>query len=128
MRHLKCILAALALGWSAMAWAEPAHEARHPDGLVDSTIREGDVDLLFSYLRSVIVAAAAGREPAAPPQELEQRAAEIAAELKARGTLAALLMLSTLERQAKALIRREQLPPRVERLPPTVPYTRLSSH
>ena len=99
-----------------------------PERLMHGAIRESDVPLLMDYLRAAMLAAAEGREPAPPPEELQRRAEELGAELRARGTLAALLALSALERQAKALIRQDAPPAYRKSLPPTVPYTPVSSH
>jgi hypothetical protein len=93
---------------------------------LQGAIREGDVALLLDYLRAAMLAAAEGREPPPPPEKLERRAEELGAELKARGTLAALLLLSALEGKAKALLRERAPPPR-RALPPSVPYTPVSA-
>lgn len=97
-----------------------------PQRLMHGAIQESDVTLLFDYLRDAIRAAAEGRDPPAPPRELEKRAEELGTELKTRGTLAALLLLSTVEKQVSALIREAVPPPRPKALPPTVPYTAVS--
>lgn len=105
-------------------------EAREPDAFDSATyeplfqglIYEHDLELLLGYVRRAIQAIAEGREPPAPPPELETRAGELAAQLKARGTLAAFMVLSLLEEQAKAL-RRDLAPRSQSALPPTVPYT-----
>jgi hypothetical protein len=89
--------------------------------LLQGAIRESDVSLFLDYLRATMVAAAEGRDPPAPPRELERRAEELGSELKARGTLAALLFLSALEERAKTLLR-EGAPPSRKALPPVVPY------
>lgn len=133
MRFLHIAALALALGCSAPTLA---HEERprdpfaalEPGLLVHGAIRESDVTLLLDYLRGAILAAAEGREPDPPPQALEKRARELGAELKARGTLAGLLLLNALEEHAKALVREFPPPARRPALPPTVPYTPASSH
>lgn len=115
---------------SAPAFAHDDGARRLPDPLsqraMQGTIQESDVSLFFDYLRAAIRAAGKGTEPPPPPRELEQRVGEIASELKAQGTLAALLLLSTLEKQAGALIREGVPPARPGALPPTVPYTAVS--
>ena len=97
-----------------------------PQVLLHGTIRDSDVLLLLDYVRAAMLAAAEGREPPPPPAALERRAAELSGELRARGTLAGLLLLSALEAQAKALLR-DRLPPPRQTLPPTVPYTPVSA-
>jgi hypothetical protein len=111
-----------------------AHDERGQDRfsgieaeLLRGAIRESDVSLLLDYLRAAALAATEGREPPPPPRELERRAEELGNELKARGTLAALLLLSALEGKAKTLLREGAPPPR-QALPPVVPYTPISAN
>jgi hypothetical protein len=131
MRRLLLRAALLAaLAGAAPAWG---HDERGPDArsgaiaesLLQAGLREQDVAMLFDYLRGAIEAAAEGRDPGPPPPELRERAEALGAELKARGTLAALLALSTLEQELKALARRAP-PAERPRLPPTVPYMPVS--
>jgi hypothetical protein len=115
---------------SVLVACSVAVEAREPDAFDSATyeplfqglIYDRDVELLLGYVRRSIQAIAEGREPPAPPPEMETRAGELAAQLKARGTLAAFMVLSLLEEQAKGL-RRELAPRPHSALPPTVPYT-----
>lgn len=133
MRALHIVTIVLTLACSAPA---VAHEDRtrdpmtalEPGRLTQGSLRESDIALLLDYLRAAILAAAEGREPAPPPEELERRAQELSEELKARGTLAALLVLDALEKQARALMREGAPPSRRNTLPPTVPYTPVSSY
>jgi hypothetical protein len=108
-----------------------AHDERGFSGiesqLMQGAIRESDVSLFLDYLRAAMLAATEGREPPAPPRELERRAEDLGNELKARGTLAALLLLSALEGKAKTLLR-EGAPPSRQALPPMVPYTPISAN
>ena len=132
MRFLHLAAVALVLGSSATAYAHDDRNrdrfsAVEPERLMQGAIRESDVTLFLDYLRAAILAAAEGREPAPPPEELQRRAEELGTELGARGTLAALLALSALERQAKAFIRQDAPPAYRKSLLPTVPYTPVSS-
>ncbi len=109
MRH-RFVIAAGALG---LALAAPAQAGEAPDPfaqadallnprvLLQGTVREEDVSLLFAHLRAVLLASYEGREAPPPPQELNRRAEAIAAELKARGALAGLLLLTAFETAAK---------------------------
>ncbi|MGQ0751910.1 MAG: hypothetical protein ACT4PS_15375 [Betaproteobacteria bacterium] len=132
MRVFQAILFPLLLSLNAVAFGQVERtdlrsQADAP-GLARTAIQEGDVSLLFDYLRAAIRAASEGREPPPPPRELERRMDGLGSEIKARGTLAALVLLQTLEEQVKAL-RREGARPRPPSgaLPPTVPYTPVSS-
>ena len=130
MRFAHAAAIALALA-SGTAWAhdDRSHDpfsAIDPQLLLRGAMRESDVSLLLDYVRAAMLAAAEGREPPPPPAALERRAEELGGELKARGTLAGLLLLTALEAQAKALLR-EGVPPRRQTLPPTVPYTPVSA-
>ena len=111
--RLRSMIAAGVLG---LAFAVPAHAGEKPDPfaqvesllaagvLFQGVIREEDVSLVFAHLRAALMAAYAGRE--APPQEeLNRRAEAIAGELKTRGTLAGLLLLTALEAAAKQAMR-----------------------
>lgn len=100
----------------ALACAVPAHAGEKPDPfaqvesllnpgvLLQGVVREEDVSLLFAHLRAALLASYEGRE-APPPEELNRRAEAIAAELKSRGTLAGLLLLTAFEAVAKQALR-----------------------
>jgi hypothetical protein len=75
-----------------------------PKTLLQGVVREEDVSLLFAHLRAALLAASEGRE-APLPQELNQRAEAIGAELKARGLLTGLLLLTALEAFARQSVR-----------------------
>lgn len=125
------VVALIGLISSAPAMAEDARSGGSPAGLelhtwFQGAIRESDVALLIDYLRAAMLAAAEGRELPPPPEELQKRAERLAKELKARGTLGALLLLSALEEHAKALLREGAPPPR-RTLPPVSPFTRVSA-
>jgi hypothetical protein len=96
-----------------------------PQALFQGVVRESDVALVFDYLRSALAAAAAGREAPAP-DALRKRAETLAAELRMRGALAGLLLLSVLEAEAGALLR-ELTPPARPELPPVTPFTRTAT-
>ncbi|MBI3041309.1 MAG: hypothetical protein HYY78_00575 [Betaproteobacteria bacterium] len=112
MRARQWIAAAL-LG---LACAAPAQAGDPPDAfarieslldprvLFQGVVREEDVSLLFAHLRAALIAAQEGRE-APPPEALNQRAEAIAAELKTRGTLAGLLLLTAFEAAARQAMR-----------------------
>lgn len=97
-----------------------------PQTLFQGTIHESDVALLFDYLRRAFTAAAEGREAPAP-EELQKRAEALGNELKTRGTLAALLILSELEARAKQGVR-EGMAPRPPALPPVTPFAPTAAH
>ena len=107
--------------WIAMtllgfACAAPAHAGERTDPyarieallssgtLLQGVLREEDVTLIFAHLRAALLASYEGRE-APPPEELNRRAEAIAAELKTRGTLAGLLLLTAFEAVAKQALR-----------------------
>lgn len=92
-----------------------------PQALLQGMIREGDVSLLFDYLRLALAAAAEGREAPAP-EALQKRAEALGDEIKMRGALTALLLLNALEAGAKQLLREPAAPARPA-LPPTTPFT-----
>lgn len=112
MRARQCIAMVL-LG---LACAAPAHAGEKPDPyarieaplnpgvLLQGVVREEDVSLLFAHLRAALLASYEGRE-APPPEQLNRRAAAIAAELKTRGTLAGLLLLVAFEVAARQALR-----------------------
>ena len=72
--------------------------------LLRGVVTEQDVALLFSHLRAVLLAASSGGE-APSAAEINRRAEAIGRELKARGMLAGLLLLTALEAQARELVR-----------------------
>jgi hypothetical protein len=119
-------------GWIAIALlgaacAAPAQAGEKPDPfaqveallnpgvLLQGVVREEDVTLLFAHLRAALLAAREGREAPAP-EELNRRMEAIAAEMKTRGTLAGLLLLTAFEATARQALR--------EALPAPVPGTR----
>ena len=94
MRAFRAALLSLLLGASGLAYGEgerPGSQLAAPS-LVQAAIQEKDVALLLDYLRAAIRAAAEGREPPPPPSQLERRMDELGSEIKARGTLAALVL------------------------------------
>ena len=111
----------------ALACATPAHAGDGPepfaraDALLDprvllqGVIREDDVSLLFAYFRAALMASYEGREAPAP-EELARRSEALAAELKSRGALAGLLLLTAFEAAARQALR--------EALPAPVPGAR----
>jgi hypothetical protein len=130
MRFAPTAAVAFALISSGTVFAHDEHSqdrvSRIESQLLQGVVREGDVSLFLDYLRAAMLAAAEGREPPPPPKELERRAEELSSELKARGTLAALLLLSALEEKTKALLR-EGAPPSRQALPPVVPYVPITA-
>ena len=100
----------------ALALAVPSHAADKPDpfaqldtllssgALFQGLVREDDVSLLFTHLREALAAAYAGRQ-APPTDELNRRVEVLAGELKARGTLAGLLLLNAFEAAAREAVR-----------------------
>ena len=117
----------IALAWAVPACAEPplSGPAARLDAqleallergeLLSGVVTEQDIALLFAHLKAALLAAATGRE-APPADELNRRAEEIGRELKARGTLAGLLLLNAIEARTRQLMR--EAPPRP--LPPPV--------
>ena len=103
------VAGALASAPAALAYDDYAYDpkpAARDESRALAALSEQDVTLLFDYLRAAVAAAAAGRDPDPLPPELRERVAALGAELKARGTLAALLVLSTLEQELQSLARR----------------------
>jgi len=106
----------LAVALLMVAAAAPARAGERPDPLAQlepllasgelfrGVIREDDVALLFAHLRAALLASAEGRE-APVPEAINRRAEAIAAELKARGALAGLLLLTALEASARQAVR-----------------------
>ena len=107
---------AIAVGALGLALCAPASAEQKPDPvaqiesllnsgvLFQGVVREEDVSLVFAHLRAALMAAYAGRE-APPPEELNRRAEAIAAELKSRGMLAGLLLLTAFEAAARQALR-----------------------
>jgi hypothetical protein len=130
VRALRLALFALILSWSAVAFADGQAHARSqplPLSPAHGAAQDKDLALLLDYLRAALRAASEGREAPPLPRELERRMNELGSEIKAHGTLAALVVLQTLEEQVKVLLR-EGAPSRPPgTLPPTVPYTPVSS-
>ena len=81
-----------------------------PRVLFQGVVREEDVSLLFAHLRAALIAAQEGRE-APPPEALNRRAEAIAGELKTRGTLAGLLLLTAFEAAARQAVREALVEP-----------------
>lgn len=113
MRY-RSVIAAGALG---LAFAAPAQAAETPDPfaqveallnprvLLQGTVRDEDVSLLFAHLRAVLLASFEGREPPPPSAEFHRRAEQIAGELKLRGTVVGLMLLTAFETAAKQALR-----------------------
>lgn len=111
--RLRTLIASGALG---LALAVPAQAGEKPDPfaqleplvnprtLLQGVVREEDVSLLFTHLRAALLAASEGRE-APLPEELNQRAEAIGAELRARGLLTGLLFLTAFEAFARQAMR-----------------------
>jgi len=106
----------IAVGAFGLALAAPAQAGDKPDPLaqleplvnprtlLQGVLREEDVSLLFAHLRAALLAASEGRE-APLPEELNQRAQAIGAELQARGLLTGLLFLTAFEAAARQAVR-----------------------
>ena len=75
-----------------------------PKVLLKGVVREDDISLLFAHLRTALLATVEGKQPPAPT-ELNQRAEAIGNELKLRGTLLGLLLLTAFEAAAKQAVR-----------------------
>lgn len=99
----------LALAMPVQAGEQPDPFAQleplvNPRTLLQGVVREEDVSLLFAHLRVALLAASEGRE-APLPEELNQRAEAIGAELRARGLLTGLLFLTAFEAFARQTVR-----------------------
>ena len=101
----------LGLGFTAPACAgeQPDPLARvepllDPKVLLQGVVREEDVSLLFAHLRAALLASQQGRE-APVPEELNRRLEAISGELRARGAIAGLLMLTAFEAAARQALR-----------------------
>ena len=111
--RLRTLIASGALG---LALAVPAQAGEKPDPfaqieallnpkvLLQGVVRDEDVALLFAHLRAALLAASEGRE-APLPDELNRRAEAIGVELKGRGVLAGLLLLTAFEAAARQAVR-----------------------
>lgn len=75
-----------------------------PRILLQGVVREEDVALLFEHLRAVLLASSQGRAAPSSP-ELRQRMDAIGAELRARGTVAGMMLLVALEAAARSAVR-----------------------
>ena len=75
-----------------------------PKVLLQGVLREEDVSLLFTHLRAALLASYQGRN-APVPEELNRRMEAISGELKSRGALAGLLMLTAFEAAARQALR-----------------------
>ena len=75
-----------------------------PKVLLQGVVREEDVSLLFAHLKAALLASYQGRDAPAP-EELNRRMEAIGAELKSRGALAGLLMLTAFEVAARQALR-----------------------
>jgi len=75
-----------------------------PKVLLQGAVREEDVSLLFAHLRAALLASSQGRDAPAT-EELNRRMEAISAELKSRGTLAGLLLLTAFEAAARQALR-----------------------
>jgi hypothetical protein len=128
MRSLQVMLFAALLGASVTASSHGDRvETPSLHGSQQAAIQENDVSLLLDYLRAAIRAASEGREPPPPPRELGKRIEELGSELRARGALTAFSFLRALEEHTQALLQNQAPPPRPRFLPPTVPYTPVST-
>jgi hypothetical protein len=106
----------IAMGLLGLACAAPAHAGEKPGPfaeveallnsgtLLQGVVREEDVSLLFAHFRAALLASHEGREAPAP-EELNRRAEAIAGELKMRGTLTGLLLLTAFEAAARQALR-----------------------
>ena len=81
-----------------------------PAILLQGVVREEDVSLLFAHLRAALLASYQGREAPAP-EELNRRLDAISGELRARGAIAGLLMLTAFEAAAREAMREALTPP-----------------
>jgi len=75
-----------------------------PKVLLQGVVREEDVSLLFAHLRAALLASSQVRDAPAT-EELNRRMEAISAELKSRGTLAGLLLLTAFEAAARQALR-----------------------
>ena len=99
----------LALAAPACAQERPDPFARveqllDPKVLLQGVVREEDVSLLFAHLKAALFASYLGRDAPAP-EELNRRMEAIGGELKSRGVLAGLLLLTAFEAAARQALR-----------------------
>jgi hypothetical protein len=75
-----------------------------PKVLLQGVVREEDVSLLFIHLKAALLASYQGRETPGQ-EELNRRMEAISGELKSRGALAGLLLLTAFEAAARQALR-----------------------
>jgi hypothetical protein len=75
-----------------------------PKVLFQGVVREEDLSVLFAHLRATLIASYQGRE-APSTEELDRRMEAIAAEMRARGALAGLALLTAFEIAAHRALR-----------------------
>jgi hypothetical protein len=114
MRLSRISLVALALIAGIVTAPASAGERTQPLPQIESTldprlllqgvVREEDLALLFAHLRAALLASYQGREgPSA--EDLNRRMEVIGSELRARGMIAGMLLLATLEAAARQAVR-----------------------
>src|SRR5262245_23455520 len=81
-----------------------------PKVLLQGVVREEDLALLFAHLRAALLASYQGRDAPAP-EELNRRMEAISGELKTRGALAGLLLLTAFETAARQALREALVEP-----------------
>lgn len=91
-----------------------------PQVLLRGLITETDVSLVFAYVKAALLASATGGQAETPP-ELARRAEQLGNDLKLRGTLVGIALLSALEASAKQALREALAPPPAARsaVPPS---------
>lgn len=102
---------AAAAGGTSRHEAPPALAGALMQDLARDLVSEEDIARLFAHLRETLLAASRGEPSPPPPPELARRGEAIAAELKARGAAASLLMLRALEQAALQALRELNPPP-----------------
>jgi hypothetical protein len=75
-----------------------------PNALFQGVVREEDLSVLFAHLRAALIASYQGRE-APSTEELDRRMEAIAAEMRVRGALAGLALLTAFELAAHRALR-----------------------
>ena len=114
--RLRTLLLASVMAWTGSTFMGPARAAEEhasppdveaalaqilaPEAWLGGRITEADVDLLFAYLRAVLIGSAYGQEVPVP-EELKDRAEALGRELQRHGMLAGLLLLQVLEARAR---------------------------
>lgn len=91
-----------------------------PGALAGGVVTERDLDLVFAHVRAVLLAAVNGSEPPSG-EALGRRAEEIGNALRARGVLAALLLVDALEASARQKLRDIPARPVRPQAPPSYP-------